>query len=230
MATINLASYKVVSQELSSSVKFNNLVQAIQDGLSLGTTDLGVAIITFGAAADTNLYRSAANYLKTDDNFQTALAIESYVGNAGQITLAAPGSVPTIYFGSAVDTNLYRSAADILQSDDTIRSTRAAVANTAFSAKTDADGSSRLRIEAGGKMEWGDGTTVDTNLYRAAANQLKSDDLILSALGIAVKTKAGAPVDGDYGAELQDGIIVQDITNHRLYVRSNGLWKYAAQT
>ena len=34
MATVSLQTYKVLSQELSSSVKFDNLVQAVEDGIN----------------------------------------------------------------------------------------------------------------------------------------------------------------------------------------------------
>lgn len=41
----------------------------------------------------------------------------------------------------------------------------------------DADSYSRLKVEAGGRLTWGDGTVVgDTNLYRDSANVLKTDD------------------------------------------------------
>jgi len=41
----------------------------------------------------------------------------------------------------------------------------------------DADTYSRLKVEAGGRLTWGDGTAVgDTNLYRDSANVLKTDD------------------------------------------------------
>lgn len=63
-------------------------------------------------AGDTNLYRSAADVLKSDDAFQTAGALTSMVGTAQQITLAADG---ILKFGSASDANLYRSAANALR-------------------------------------------------------------------------------------------------------------------
>ena len=40
-----------------------------------------------------------------------------------------------------------------------------------------ADANNRFQQDAAGKSEWGDGTAaVDTNLYRAAADSLKTDD------------------------------------------------------
>ena len=65
----------------------------------------------FGDAYDTNLYRYAANFLATDDQFYVN------IGQAGQIALAGNG---TIYFGAAGDTNLYRVGAGQLRSDGNI--------------------------------------------------------------------------------------------------------------
>lgn len=49
-------------------------------------------------------------------------------------------------------------------------------------------------------------------------------------LGRAIKKKAGIPVDGDFPYVPIDGTQVLDTTNHRLYVRDGGVWKYAALT
>lgn len=46
-----------------------------------------------------------------------------------------------------------------------------------FRTRVGAEGSYRMRIEAGGGILWGDGTaSADTNLYRGAANVLRTDD------------------------------------------------------
>jgi hypothetical protein len=60
------------------------------------------------ALGDTNLYRSAANTLKTDDDLAVVGSI--YVDNSG---VGAK-----LFFGSGADVNLYRSAADYLRTDD----------------------------------------------------------------------------------------------------------------
>lgn len=44
-----------------------------------------------------------------------------------------------------------------------------------------------------------------------------------------IKTKAGAPSDSDV-TNPQDGMLLLDTTNHRLYVRDGGAWKYASLT
>lgn len=75
-------------------------------GLSIDTTGK----LIFGSGADTNLYRSAANVLRTDGKFQVGL---------GELYLLTDSGI--IYFGSTADVNLYRSAANTLKTDDTFQ-------------------------------------------------------------------------------------------------------------
>lgn len=61
--------------------------------------------------------------------------------------------------------------------------------DTAFYSKTDADSIGRFLARVDGLMEWGPGTAGrDTNLYRSAANELKTDD----AFNVAGDYVAGA--------------------------------------
>lgn len=46
---------------------------------------------------------------------------------------------------------------------------------------------------------------------------------------VSIKTKAGPPTDADINVD-RDGTMVLDTTNHRLYVRSGGVWRYSALT
>lgn len=58
-----------------------------------------------------------------------------------------------------------------------------------ISAATDSASASRLRIDAGGKLTWGDGTNAgDTNLYRTVANTLKTDDYLVAEGGLTVES------------------------------------------
>jgi hypothetical protein len=58
-----------------------------------------------------------------------------------------------------------------------------------ISAATDSASASRLRIDAGGKLTWGDGTNAgDTNLYRQVANVLKTDDYFVTTGGLTVES------------------------------------------
>lgn len=66
---------------------------------------------------------------------------------------------------------------------------------TAYAGNVSGDATNRFRAYVDGKHEWGDGTTArDTNLYRSAADTLKTDDSLVIA---GTLTVGGAPVTGD---------------------------------
>lgn len=76
----------------------------------------------------------------------------------------------------------------------------ASAASTAVDVGVDGDTQARLTIDAGGKVTWGDGGTVgDTNLYRDAANVLKTDDTLkvptLFVDGIEIDTTGAVSQD-----------------------------------
>ena len=108
----------------------------------------------------------------------------------------------------AVDVNIYRGAADRLQSDDEIRSTRGASAR-AFTAQTKGEVDARLRIATDGGVAWGDGSgSFDVRLSRQAANVLALD--------------AG---DGLQFAEGTADLAAPSANGARLYTRDNGSGK-----
>jgi len=100
------------------------------------------------------------------------------------------------------------------------------------SSGAEGDTVSRWNRDAAGKMLWGSGGGAgDTNLYRSAADTLKSDDGIWGAGGLITKTKAGVPADGDLVAGMQQsGAMILDTTHGRIYFRVGSTWKYAALT
>lgn len=69
----------------------------------------GQAGIRFGSAEDTNLYRSAAGYLRTDGSFRTGAELRAFSD-----VVVNENNVGRVYFGSALDTILYRDAANTL--------------------------------------------------------------------------------------------------------------------
>jgi hypothetical protein len=104
-------------------------------------------------AADTNLYRGAANQLKTDDAF--------YVGDqldvAGAANILGVGGKTTLTIANGIDqgitigdVNIYRSAANVLKTDDALHVTGVLQAL----GNADVDGTltsgSTLTVEAGG--------------------------------------------------------------------------------
>lgn len=111
---------------------------------------------------DTDLYRFSASFLATAADFGARM------GSTGQVTFQSAGGLPVIYFGNAQDTNLYRSAADRLKSDDLFDAT---------------------------------------------------------VLALATKVKAGTPVDADWAAAPPSGTIVVDSTANKLWVRVGTVWK-----
>jgi hypothetical protein len=121
----------------------NDLESRISDGLTGGLV-LG---------GDTNLYRSAANTLKTDDAF---FAVDQVVASLGtnQVNVGAvgPGFLAGLTFGMSGDTNLYRSAADTLKTDDTFRS--AAALGTAHVAAVTPTGGASGDIKIGNGKIW----------------------------------------------------------------------------
>lgn len=84
----------------------------------------------------------------------------------------------------------------------------------------DGDTDTRIKIEAGGRISWGSGSVAsDTNLYRSAANSLKTDDVFEAAAGVVTLTSSGAP-----SASISDGAIAVDTSNDSFYFRSGGSW------
>lgn len=79
--------------------------------------------LTLHSSADVNLYRDAADILKTDDNFYAALGLVARPGDFSEVLV---GNVPTVNkagltFHPDRDTNLYRDSANVLRTDDTFR-------------------------------------------------------------------------------------------------------------
>ena len=79
----------------------------------------------------------------------------------------------------------------------------------------------RVKLEAGGRISWSDGTgTYDTNIYRSAANTLTTDDVFQALTALVAPTTAGAP-----SVSVPDGAVAVDSTNNRLYFRSGATWR-----
>jgi hypothetical protein len=161
-------------------------------------------MISWGSGAavpDVNLYRSNQDYLSTDDNFTSSANIFARYGTSEVIRIGNNGG---IWFGSAEDTNIYRGGADTLATDDDfvlrmggnyqIHLTRTGAPGGYPGMIMYASGSEKFRIDAtalGGTLTW----LSDVNLYRGAANVLRTDDAFvaravtvspLSAVGNAV--------------------------------------------
>ena len=96
----------------------------------------------------------------------------------------------------------------------------ASASSDALTVSIDGDSYGRVKIEAGGRLSWGDGGgTFDTNLYRDSANTLATDDVLKAIAGVVTLAVAGAPT-----AALPDGALAVDTTNNVFYFRSNSTW------
>lgn len=140
----------------------------------------------FGNGADTNLYRSAANELTTDDFLYAKLGLGSQGGN---LYLLSDGPGGKIFFGAASDTNLYRSAASILKTDGRLHA-------QSFTASPGT--ANEIAVWSDGHIYFG--SASDTNLYRSGAGTLKTDGHINAGGSIVAKTGLATQVIiGDLG-------------------------------
>jgi hypothetical protein len=140
-----------------------------------------------------------------------------------RLTVDADGTLRWSTGAATPDTNLYRLAADTLATDDSIRLTditkqvnvggsgstapfaveHTNAGNTILTGRVTGDTVNRFNLRAGGQLEWGPGgsTVTDTNLYRSAADHLKTDDMFSSfRVGCLIKRVAGLSVPSGGGA------------------------------
>ncbi|HWI67117.1 MAG TPA: hypothetical protein VNS88_01840, partial [Nitrospiraceae bacterium] len=189
------------------------------------STIIGPGVIETSYANPTWKFRTAgiASFTQGDPlTFVDALVIASTgaVGfgltpTAGRLQLLADTTAAGgIYFGG--DTNLYRGAANVLQTSgnfsmgsaatrdalltnqgwDIRYRTAAQATSVLYGVRIDSEPNYRFYFDANGKHQWGDGTaTPDTTLYRSAADQLQTDDKFVvnhpAGYGIIVLTPSG---------------------------------------
>ncbi len=194
-----------------------------------GAGQVRIGAIGPGSAAallfpTSNLYQSAANTLKTDQNFiiagnltvtgtTTQQATQTSTGNltaaqgdTGQVRVGNVGGNPTVFWGTAEDSSIYRDAADSLRTSDAFRVdgvlTTAAITSsdlhtinrplaTDYAVATQVAGVNRARITAAGNIEWHDATGVsDTTLSRSGVGILTLTGILNSTLGYRINGTA----------------------------------------
>lgn len=97
----------------------------------------------------------------------------------------------------------------------------ASVSDEALSLKINGETTARLRIDAGGRLNWSNGTdAADINLYRSNDGELKTDDVLISATGLVTVTTNGEPT-----SDLPDGAIAIDTYYNKIYYRSQSVWR-----
>lgn len=148
-----------------------------------GKTEWGTGALT----RDTNLYRSAADTLRTDDTFVAAA-----------VNVGSPSSSARLYMTYA-DSATQSIGIYCIESAGSSNSTAMQIMEAAGASKrildikVTGDSSRRLSVLASGQITWGSGTALDTNLYRSAADVLATDDdLSLKTAGKGLQIKEGS--------------------------------------
>jgi hypothetical protein len=99
--------------------------------------------------------------------------------------------------------------------------TFASAASTALDIFVSGDSNARVAVDAGGKLTWGSGSGAgDVNLYRSAANALKTDDSFQAVGGLITETTSGTPSSAP-----ADGALLIDTANNKFYFRSSSGWR-----
>lgn len=179
------------------------------------------AAIYFGSAADTYIYRSQAATLTTNGNLVVGVNMLSVgdaygqFGTAYQVRVGNVAGYAGLLFGSAQDTNLYRAAANSLQTDDNFTSSLNIFATSFYAtaqvratgAVVAYDGTANqvgVGTPAGGAAGPGlsFGSANDTNIYRSAADILKTDDSFFVGAHLLVQNQVAAAVGGSNIAKL----------------------------
>jgi hypothetical protein len=139
------------------------------------------------AGRDTNLYRSGVGILRTDDSMEvaTALGVGTAPGSL-RLTVASSSSGQLAQFTRSSTSD--SSPVVLVLAGDTSTA-------QAIGVSVNGDATSRLGVDPTGKISWGDGTDArDTNLYRASANVLKTDDSLTVQSTLGVGEAAGASI------------------------------------
>lgn len=156
-----------------------------------GPTDTGIlkwatdrlGIFTFG---DSSPIRIGGSLVE--------LAKES--GGAVNLSL---GSTAELQFGG--DVVLTRVSADFLRLKDRFEIERATSTTLAYGSRVTGQGSAMFQTDIAGLLAWGPGggSATDTNLFRSAANILKTDDTLEIAGSPSIQTPSGVNLELDPG-------------------------------
>jgi hypothetical protein len=215
-----------------------------------GVDEVVVGTSGIGFGGDTTLARAGVNSLRTPGNFTAALdllargaaATQSWIGDAG-------GGKAGIVLGSAQDVKLYRNGVGVLRTDGTLDANALTINGVPVSAggatditgKVDKDSvvvaATRIiasKLLAGdaqpafflggdGKIQWGTGgaAALDTNLYRTAPGQLKTDGTLRVSQGISANYGSSGQIHLDSTGRLYFGNALDTF----LYRNSAGVLK-----
>lgn len=146
-----------------------------------------------GAAGDVNGPSSSTDNAIARYDGTTGKVVQASnaaIDDSGQLLLPATGSTGGVVIGG--DANLYRLQANIIATDShlasygTVYITRPAGTSVALESYVSPEGNARYSVRSDGQITWGSGAGArDTNLYRSAADTLKTDDTFQAAGGIS---------------------------------------------
>jgi len=130
------------------------------------------------------------------------LSITPNLGGSGTISFGGAVSFSSLTVsGTAGTASVTLNNGNFLAENGLFRGERTAAGSAVFTGALDTDTGDRFRIEAGGTIEFGDGTTSsgDTNLYRSSANILRTDDSFAAdSLSATLSVNAG---NGNFNAD-----------------------------
>jgi hypothetical protein len=188
---------------------------------------------------DVDLFRSAANQLKTSWSFLAGQDVYAQHGAATQVRIGNSSGNASLAFGSALDAILYRGGAGLLRTDTaftagtTVRaaynsnggdgfyynpSSSSVMTNAlAFASFKQGDANSMLIIRGDGKHEWGPGgaSATDTSLSRYTPGGLAINAVGTTSGRLRVYSAAATPFNAFETLYTGDAQL-------RFYIVSNG--------
>lgn len=191
--------------------------------LQLASSTSSTAGITFGT--DTNLYRSAADTLKTDDTFVSGVAVQAPLFDAASATALQIGSTAT---SISLNKNVNAYGPNGI-------STYSASSNEAFrNFLLNGDSQPAFKISGGGQLLWGPGgsTGGDTNLYRTSADNLKTDDSLTVGTNLTVSGTINTDTLSSTALTFSGAspVISASTTNTGITLQANGTGTLALNT
>jgi hypothetical protein len=130
------------------------------------------------------------------------LSITPDLGGSGSISFGGAVSFSSLTVsGTAGTASVTLNNGNFLAENGLFRGERTAAGSAVFTGALDTDAGDRVRIEAGGTIEWGDGTsgTGDVNLYRSSSTTLRTDDSF--AADILSSTLSVSAGNGNFNAD-----------------------------
>lgn len=149
------------------------------------------------------------------------LTITPNLGGSGTVVVDGTLSFNTLTVaGTAGSTAISVTNGNIVANNGFVRALRGTAGNAVFTGAISGDAGDRIRIEADGRIEWGDGTgsSGDVNLYRDSSTRLKTDDSFESGGSITANGQVIA------GTTLFGGALVCDAITTTASSSNEAIW------